>query len=126
MKDTPFSRILFATLAMFVLSSCDDFFEEDISDKTIQIVCPADGAELSVNKLSFVWDEEEGVETYHVIIVSPNFNNVQSYVCDTLLADYKFELELPTGDYEWAIRGKNSGYESLTSYQTFKIIGNEK
>ena len=126
MKHPPFSRILFIILTMFVLLSCNDFFEEDISDKTIQIVCPTDGAKLPSNKLSFVWKKEEGVEIYHIVIVSPSFKNVQRYVCDTILTDYKFELELSSGDYQWSIQGKNSAYESLANQLTFKITGNEE
>lgn len=126
MKHPPFSRILFIILTMFVLLSCNDFFEEDISDKTIQVVCPTDGAKLPSNKLSFVWKKEEGVEIYHIVIVSPSFKNVQRYVCDTILTDYKFELELSSGDYQWSIQGKNSAYESLANQLTFKITGNEE
>lgn len=124
MKHVKFSYFLFT--ALFAMSSCDDFFEEDISDRTIQVVCPTDGAELSSSKLSFVWKEEEGAESYHVIVVSPSFKNIQSYVCDTILTDYKFELELPAGDYQWSLQGKNSGYESLTNYLTFKIASDEE
>lgn len=126
MKYSHFRHFLFTILVMFILSSCDDFFEKDISDKIIQVVCPTDSAELSANKISFVWNEEDGVENYHVIIVSPSFNYIQSYVCDTILTDYKFELELPFGDYQWSIQGKNSAYESLTNHLTFRITGNEE
>lgn len=126
MTHTKFYFIGFVALASFILSSCDDFFEEDISDKTIQVVCPYDGAELSSNQVSMAWDEVEGAKQYHVIIVSPSFKNAQSYVCDTTLTSYSLELELPNGDYQWSVRAENSEYKSLTNYLTFKIAGNEE
>lgn len=126
MKHTKMHFIQLLAIAALSMSSCDDFFKEDISDKTIQVVCPSDGAELSSNQLSFVWTEEEGVENYHIVIVSPNFEKVQSYVCDTIIANYKMELNLPKGDYQWSIQAENFGYKSLINYLTFKITDNEK
>lgn len=113
-------------ITSLLLSSCDDFFEEDISDKTIQVVCPSDNAEIASNKLSFAWTEEEGVDKYHIIIVSPSFDNTQQFVCDTLLASNKMELQLPKGEYQWSIQAENFGYKSLINFLTFKITVDEK
>lgn len=126
MKHTKFHFIQLLAITALLISSCDDFFEEDISDKTIQVVCPVNGATLSSSQLSFVWSEEEGAEKYHIVIVSPNFENIQSYVCDTTLTNYKMELNLPKGDYQWSIQAENFGYKSLINYLTFKITDNEK
>lgn len=126
MRHTKKKFITINLLALLVLSSCDDFFIKDISDKTIQVVCPLDKSELSLNQQSFVWAEEEGVEKYHVVIVSPSFKNIQRYVCDSLITNYKMELNLPMGDYQWSIQGVNSEYKSLINYLSFKILDDEK
>lgn len=126
MKHARIKLIYFIAGLSLILLSCDDFFEENISDKTIQVVCPADNTKISSNQLSFVWNEEEGAEKYHVIIVSPSFASAQVYVCDTILTGYKMKLELPDGDYQWSIQAENFGYKSLINYLTFKVAGNEE
>ncbi|MCM1722609.1 hypothetical protein [Bacteroides ovatus] len=126
MKYSFFYFIQLLTIVSLLLSSCDDFFEDDISDKTIQVICPSDKTEISSNKISFVWSEEDGVEKYHVVIVSPSFDKAQQLVCDTILTSYKMELQLPKGDYQWSIQAENSGYKSLINYLTFKIKVDEE
>lgn len=118
--------IQFFTIGSLLLSSCDDFFEDDISDKTIQVICPSDKTEISSNKISFAWSEEDGVEKYHVIIVSPSFDKAQQFICDTILTSNKMELQLPKGDYQWSIQAENFGYKSLINYLTFKIKVDEE
>lgn len=126
MKHTFFYFILFLVTTSLLFSSCDDFFEDNISDKTIQVICPSDKTEISSNEISFAWSEEDGVEKYHVIIVSPSFDNAQQSICDTILTSNKMELQLPKGDYQWSIQAENFGYKSLINYLTFKIKVDEE
>lgn len=111
---------------LFTSSSCDDFFEKDISEKTVQVISPTNDIELSGNRATFVWELEEGAETYHVVIVSPSFDYIQKYVCDSVLTENRMSLELPSGEYQWFIQAENFGYKSLRNYLNFKIINNEK
>lgn len=126
MKNTGINLISLFTGLILLILSCDDFFEKNISDKSIKVVCPVDGAQISGKHLSLVWNEEEGAKEYHVVIVSPSFQNAQTYVCDTTVTAYKIELTLSKGDYQWSIKAKNSGYESLTSYFSFQIKNDEE
>lgn len=133
MRHVGFYLIFSLTVCLLsqVLCSCDDIFEEDISDKKVQIVSPSDGAVLTSDKMWLVWNKLEGAHYYHISVVSPRFDNIQSYVCDTVLCDsllsgYKLEVKLTDGDYQWAIRAKNSAYESLTNYSSFKVLADEE
>jgi len=126
MKYSFFYFIQLLIIVSLLLASCDDFFEDDISDKTIQVICPSDKIEISSNKIFFVWSEEDGVEKYHVVIVSPSFDKAQQLVCDTILTSNKMELQLPKGDYQWSIQAENFGYKSLINYLTFKIKVDEE
>lgn len=122
---------LAASLLLVFFSSCDDIFEEDISDKSVLIASPSNGATITDNQLWFVWNKLEGAHSYHIAVVSPKFDSIQSYVCDTILCDsllngYKLKLTLPNGEYQWSIQAKNSGYESLVNYSHFKILSDEK
>lgn len=126
MKYTRICSVFFLACLLFQLASCDDFFEKDISKKSIQAQSPSDGSELLNTQVSFVWNEEEGVDAYHIILVSPSFDSIQSYVCDTLLSGNHMKLNLPVGKYQWSIQAENFGYQSLVSYMSFKVSNNEK
>lgn len=130
MKHTIRSLTFFLTVTLlFLFISCDDFFEEDISDQSVQIVAPANGVEIATPKISLAWKALKGASAYHVVVVSPSFDNIQTFACDSILQDslltnYKVDLTLANGEYQWSVQAKNSGYESLPSYESFKIIVN--
>lgn len=111
---------------LLLLISCDDFFVKDISKINIKVQLPANGCELLQNRVSFVWEEEEGVDTYHVVVVTPSFDSIQTYLCDTVLSSNKMKLNLMAGKYQWSIQAENFGYKSLVNYMTFKVNNNEK
>ncbi len=101
--------------------ACDDIFVEDISDDSITIVAPGDGVVLTNSSLTLVWETLEGAESYQVVIVSPSFSDIRSYVCDSVTEDYKMKLTLDPGTYEWSVQGHNSAYASLKSIRKFEI-----
>jgi hypothetical protein len=102
-------------------TACDDIFVKNISDKTVNIVSPVNHATLSQTKTTLVWETMEGAENYQIVIVSPSFDHIETYVCDSVTPNYKLKLPLSEGTYEWSVRASNSAYYSLNSYGTFQI-----
>lgn len=104
MKHARFCPICYlaASVLLVFFSSCDDIFEEDISDKSVLIAYPSNGATITDNQLWIVWNKLEEAHSYHIAVVSPKFDNIQSYVCDilcdSLLNGYKLKQTLPNGD----------------------------
>ena len=117
---------IFGGLIAVCCTACDDFIEEDISDNRVNILAPKDKVMLDSNQLTLVWEELEGAESYHVVVVSPSFDDIVYYACDSVTEDYKLNVSLPNGIYEWSVQAVNSAYTSLKSCDKFQIVGDEK
>ncbi len=97
-------------IAMFV--SCDDIFEEDITDGIITILYPTEGVNVVSNIVSFQWVDMTGAKSYRVQII----NDIHSLVIDTLVIDNSLYLPLIPAGYTWRVRGENDAYESLYNF----------
>ncbi|WP_052143794.1 hypothetical protein [Wocania ichthyoenteri] len=112
--------ILFVILLSAI--ACDDIIEvEDISDKTVQILAPTNGAILDTLTTTFTWDALEAAESYHLQVVTPSFENANQIVADTLLVKTSFSKLLPINTYEWRIRAENAAYKTSYTKQSFTI-----
>ena len=109
-------------VTLFILGGCEDIFVKNISDNLVETVTPANNAVLHTGNISFVWEELYGAEDYRVVIVSPSFSNIQSYVHDSTLTETRLDITLPVGIYEWSIQAGNFGYKSQKAVYTLEII----
>ncbi len=114
-------QILILLFSLMALTACEDIFVKDISDKQINIVAPANNIVLDKSEVTLVWEELEGAQNYHVIVVSPSLAEVRYYACDSITEDYKLKVSLPNGAYEWSVQATNSAHKSLKTYETFQI-----
>lgn len=103
-------------IPLCLLGACkDDLFERDLSEETIDIIIPSANHQSTIEQVHFKWEELEGVSEYRILLVHPDFNNIQSYLLDTLVSGTDFYYTLAPGSYQWKIRGENNS--SNTSYQ---------
>ena len=107
----------FVSLLLFVLAlavtCCDDILETDLSDDTVMLRLPADGVTQKDSvAVSFWWEELAGASRYELQVVSPDNINPSSLVLDTLVTKTQFSAKLPAGQYQWCVRGINSGYKT--------------
>jgi hypothetical protein len=109
-------------LLAVAVTSCDDILETDLSDDMVTLRLPADGITQSDSvAVSFWWEELEGASKYELQIVSPDNINPQSLVLDTLVTKTQFSVSLPAGQYQWCVRGVNSGYKTEFICRTIAI-----
>jgi hypothetical protein len=108
------NRFLIVTLLVVCgLTACDDIFLKDITNNTVSIVCPADGyTTTSSQSILFWWEGLAGAEEYEFQIVTPDFQNIQQLKVEELLDTVRYSVTLPTGNYQWRIRGLNNSYAS--------------
>ena len=112
MNKISIALVLFGTLFM---TSCRDVFEENIEEDYVNILAPENKKHLNTRNVTFVWNELEGAEDYHIEIVTPRFTDIESIVLDTVLdgEETSMEYTLPyVGEYEWKIYAVNGAYES--------------
>jgi len=112
--------LLFASV-LFTLSSCEEFLEEDISDREVTLLSPGDQAEIPTYTLTFLWEPMEDALEYRLQVVTPDFTSVSLYQADTVVNTNKFTLSLAPGEYQWRVRGLNGSSESKYSTQSFVI-----
>ena len=97
--------------------ACEDIFEKDIRHKQVDVLAPPSGLETTRTTLTFVWNPLKGASDYRLIVVSPAFKWIESYLLDTVV---------PEGEYEWTVRGLNSAYESRDTISFFRVISPEE
>jgi len=113
---------LLSLLLLLLLGGCKDVFEQDITNKTITVIAPTEGAQSVVYKQLFWWEKLEGAAYYSIQIATPSFDNMTSILTDTIVTDTKFYKTLSPGQYQWRIRAENGGYK--TNYQTYNLTMN--
>ncbi len=100
--------------ATFALFGCEKIIAKDITGKMPVVIVPTSGSTTAENPVHFKWETMEGAEKYQLMVVSPSFANVQSYVLDTLVSGTDFYYSLDSNHYEMKLVGVNAGYRSDT------------
>ncbi|WP_407556480.1 hypothetical protein [Winogradskyella sp. 4-2091] len=114
-------RVVLILVLLFVFS-CDDIIEvEDISNEIVTVLAPTEASVLSDTTITFSWNEVEEAESYRLQIAAPNFENASAIEVDSLVTSSGFSKALEAGNYQWRIRGENSGYQTLYTTQSFSI-----
>lgn len=113
--------LLLFILVIFISFSCDDIFVKNISNSNVSITSPVESSILKSEETTFLWELLEHADDYHIVVVSPSFNAIQTYVCDSIVKTYRLTLPLSPGDYEWAIQARNYGYVSQKRVTSFKV-----
>lgn len=106
------NKIIIIALSLFAFS-CEDILEEDITDDIVQIIAPSSGDIIESNVVNFQWNQLKGADKYRVQV----YNASLSIVLDSVVNN-KTSLVVPisAGEYQWRVRGENSGYQSTYSF----------
>lgn len=105
------NKIILFALAI-VTVSCEDIFEEDITNDTIQIISPLNGSIIESNVVKFQWNSLKGADKYRVQVYGTN----QTIVLDSLVSKTNLTCPLIQGVYQWRVRGENFAYQSSYSF----------
>tara|TARA_R110002033_G_scaffold66981_3_gene117992 strand:- start:35500 stop:36459 length:960 start_codon:yes stop_codon:yes gene_type:complete len=106
-------NILLFVSFMSALISCDDVFEEDISDKVVEIIYPKSEIVISGNSVVFQWSQLSDANEYRVQISKSSTNQI---LIDSLVEQHSLELPLDSGAYNWRVRGENFAYQTAYSF----------
>jgi hypothetical protein len=107
-------RLLFFMAISTVLFSCEKIVATDITGKTPVLLLPQQDDTLQNNLVHFKWEEVEGAEKYHLVVVSPNFSNPSAYALDTIIYGTDFYYSLDSNQYELKFYGISATYHSDT------------
>jgi len=115
--------ILYLLLASFLLtlSSCEEFLEEDISDREVTLLSPGNAAEIPTYTITFMWEQMEDALAYRLQVANPDFERVNLFQADTLVETNQFTLSLAPGTYAWRVKGVNGSSEGKYATRSFVI-----
>ncbi|AXT18312.1 hypothetical protein D7030_08370 [Flavobacteriaceae bacterium AU392] len=103
----PYNIILIISI-LIMSFSCDDVFEEDISEDLIQITAPIPNTIIRGNTVQFLWEELEGADNYRIQIMNNNRENI----VDSLVSINSFTYILNPNEYQWTVRAENFAYQT--------------
>lgn len=113
------NKIIPFLLVLLLVVSCEDVFEEDISDDIIEVVSPKDDTTIESNVVNFQWNDLDGAKKYRLQVLDVN----ETIVVDSLVTKTSLNIPLLTGSYQWKVRGENFGYESnYSDISTFSMV----
>ncbi len=98
-----------------VFTACEEILtEENISDKKVMLLAPANEVNLpTLTNISFSWETVDQATEYKLQVATPSFVAAQQIVLDTFLTINTFSLDsLAANNYEWRVKAMNSGYET--------------
>ncbi|MEO1030041.1 MAG: hypothetical protein AAFX55_01490 [Bacteroidota bacterium] len=109
-------------LTMSMLLGCEELIEvEDISNEAVIVLAPVDNTTLTDNSVGFSWSPLDFAESYQLQVASPNFENAQVIVEDTIVSTTSFTKTLEAGTYQWRIKAINFAYETPFTTQSLNI-----
>jgi hypothetical protein len=121
MKHTKFFLLTIAA-GIFLLYSCEDFIEANLSKQSINLISPPNNYVSEKFTLTFKWEDLKGAENYKLQLFKINpLNSQQLFIIDTNVHIAHFGYTLDPGSYKWQVRGENNS--SKTEYTTayFKV-----
>lgn len=122
-------HLLFALLISALgISSCEDILEvPDISNTTIELLAPKDSTVVHTATVNFHWNGIADADGYVIQVATPDFENAAQILLDSIIVlDSTFvgtrtSLPLSNGNFQWRVKGINSGFETNFSTGTFQV-----
>lgn len=111
----------FGILFLVILSNCGDVLEDNISNDEVFLRAPGNGVTLDSATVTFWWDHVEGAIDYQIQVVSPSFDSAQYFIADSFLVENQVTFTLGVGEFEWAVRALNNGYETDFFTSSFTV-----
>ncbi|NAS32035.1 hypothetical protein GTQ40_13700 [Flavobacteriaceae bacterium R38] len=111
---------------VFIIVGCDDILEvPDISNETVSLIAPSEGAIVQGNTTTFSWQPVADAEEYSIQVATPNFNEANQVIIDSIVRITSFTRSLLPNTYEWRIKALNSGFETSYTANNFTVLRSE-
>jgi hypothetical protein len=124
MKSRP---ILYLFAALFIgisgLTSCKDIIEPSISKYQVFPQAPTDQYQSTSYTVNFWWNDVADALTYHLQVVTPNFDAPGSLVLDTVIKKNTFSFNLSPGNYQWRVMALNGSSQTpYAAARSFTVV----
>ncbi len=124
-------RISGIFLLVLGFAACEDILEEpDLSERSVNLLGPADGVTVPDNRVIFRWEKVEDATSYRMQIARPDFEVAIQIPVDTLFevdsldrVQTSLTRSLANGNYTWRVKALNTGFETPYTTHTLVISG---
>jgi hypothetical protein len=107
MRSTKGSKRVVYLISILFLTACAEVLEKSLSDKEILVTAPVNNLVSSDSIQTFYWEKLPDAKSYQLQIVSPRFDSIATFITDTSVQNSLFLFHLPSGNFQWRVRGKN-------------------
>lgn len=105
-NNTKLMTLLLGVLGFFI--SCDDIFEEEITDEKITLIFPEANDIIEGENVTFQWEDNKDIDEFRLRVRTED----NLIVLDTLVTSISFATDFELGNYCWKVRGENSAFET--------------
>lgn len=113
---------IYITLTLLCAIGCEAVFEDNLSNESIIILAPLENTQVTVGDVSFTWESIDNADSYQIQIATPNFENANQILLDSITEDSRVVHNLDVGTYQWRVKGANSAYETpYSTVVTFEV-----
>ncbi len=109
------------TISCLLMFGCEDFFEQDLSGKTVTLIAPSDSVVTDLSVQTFWWDELDGALEYELQVVTARFDSIVQLIVDTTISGTQFQQTLYPGQFQWRVRALNGAYMSEYAVRTLTV-----
>nr|WP_319511365.1 hypothetical protein [uncultured Draconibacterium sp.] len=109
-------------IVSFIVNSCSDFIEEDLTEKTVQLQSPTNELRTKNTAVRFWWEGVEGALNYNLQVVSPDFSQSHSLLLDTIIEDNSYDCILSPGEYQWRVNALNTTSQTPFSKYSLTVL----
>ncbi len=110
------------TFPAFIFTACSDIIEVNLTEKEVLLNTPPDDYTTTKNGVNFWWNPLDGAVDYELQIVSPDYENLEELILDTITAKNTFTTTLEPGKYEWTITALNSSSSAYSTIRKLNIV----
>lgn len=100
-------------------SSCNDFFEQDLTGKSVTLIAPSNGVVTDISVQTFWWEEMDGALEYELQVVTTGFDSIVQLVLDTTVTGTQFQQTLWPGQFQWRVRAVNGS--TMSDFTTYSL-----
>ncbi len=95
----------------------------DLTNETVQLTMPEDGATVAPGAISFSWEAVSGAENYRLEIATPDFESGNTQIVETVITGLSFNQTLEANTYKWRVKAMNAISE--TAYSEYNVTVQE-
>lgn len=95
--------------------------DDEIVDANVVLLAPADEQVLTLNDITFSWENVQVASSYQIQVADPNFLDAIQIIEDSTTTNTTTTFQIQDGLYEWRVKAINEFGESLYTTHILEV-----